>query len=157
MAFKLNNTTKLATAYTNKGVNFNTKNDDSLALCSYQKALSLFQKMDKKENAAGLFHDMGLIYQKSDYYKALDYYKMSLNVFMQLHDNEKTAKVLRSMGIVYNFLSDYPKALKYQQNALNIYELSGNKAGMAGVFANIGLVYLHSRTSQRLWNTIKRH
>ncbi len=143
LAFKLKDKVKLAFAYSSKAANYNARNNDSLSLQFFSMALNIYQQLNDKVKVATLYHNMGLIYQNSNYNIALEYENKALAVFEQLHDEESIAETYRTIGIDHYFLSEYPGALEYLQKALNIFERLGNRPGIAGVFTDMGLVYNH--------------
>jgi tetratricopeptide (TPR) repeat protein len=143
LAFKLKYKAKLASAYDSKGANYHSKDEDSLALQFYKMALTIYQQMDNWEKMGNLLYNVGLIYQKSDYYKALEYHNNALTVFQQVYDSKNIANCYRIIGVDYHFLSNYPRALESLQKALVIYEKSGDEGGIAGTFTDMGLVYTY--------------
>ena len=90
-----------------------------------------------------MLQNIGLIYQKSNFYTALQYHQEALITLEQLNDADDMANCYRSMGVDYQYLSQYPKALECLQKALNIYEKSANKTGMAGTLGDMGIVYTY--------------
>ncbi|MEO8412587.1 MAG: tetratricopeptide repeat protein [Ginsengibacter sp.] len=143
LAQRLPNIAMLALAYKNKGASYESRNSDSLALFYYNKALEVYQELHKEKEQAVLLYNMGLIYQKSNFYTALEYHRRALILFEKLNDTENIANCLRSIGVDHQYLSQYPKALQYLQKALHNFEQSENKKGVASVLADLGIVYTY--------------
>jgi len=142
LAQKLNDTKKLASAFSNKGVNYWASGNDSLALQMYRRALSIHQSNNDRRGLAVAYNNMGLIsFNLSDYVKALEYHLKSLRTFEELKDSIRMADSYGNIGVDYQYLSDYPKALDYYFKALKIAEKTGNKRSQAIMATNIGLVY----------------
>lgn len=142
LAQKLNNRSKLASAFSNKGVNYSAGGNDSMALEYYHKALAIHQSDNSKKGIAIANNNIGLIFfNSSDYVKALEYHSKTLATFKELNDDVKIAFAYQNIGVDYQYLSDYPKALDYYLKALRIAERIKNKSLQANLFGNIGLVY----------------
>ena len=142
LAQKLNDKNKLASAFSNKGVNYWADGNDSMALQFYQRALSIHQSNNDKKGIAIAYNNMGLIsFNRADYVKALEYHLKSLRTFEELKDSAKIPDSYANIGVDYQYLSDYSKALEYYFKALRIAEKTGNKRSQAITSGNIGLVY----------------
>lgn len=139
----LKNEEKLASAYRSKAANYYSQNDDPKAIDYYNKALVIYQQLNIKAKEGAVLQNVGLIYQKSNFYTALEYHQKALNVFEQLNDTANIANSYRSIGVDYQYLSQYPKALESLQKSLNAFEQSKNKNGIAAVFGDIGIVYTY--------------
>lgn len=142
LARKLNRPEKLGNIYTNKGLNYAAKGEDSMALAMYDHALHMHRQFSNPAGMAKVFNNMAIIYVGlSDYVKALEYYERSQQIFLRLKDTIRLAGIFNNIGVVYLYLSDYPGALEYYLRALDLYEQSDDKQGRANALTNIGLVY----------------
>ena len=142
LAKKLNDTLKLAGAYSSKGTNYWAKGDNTDALQMYTQSLHLHEKLKDNIGIAKIYNNLGLIYfGLSNYPKAIDYHEKALAVFKQLKDSARIAASYNNMGIDYQYLSDYPKALEYYLETLQLYELINNRQATADALGNIGIVY----------------
>ena len=142
LAQKLNDRKKLASAFSNKGVNFWAKGDDSMALKMYRRALFIHQSYQDQSGIAVASNNIGLVaFNLGDYVQAVDYHLRGLRTFEQLKDSTRIAAILANIGVDYQYLSDYPKALDYYFKALRISESTGNRTSEAHTLSNIGLVY----------------
>ena len=146
LASTLNNPLKLAGAYSNKGINYWSKGEDSLALNMYLKALSIHTQAKNQSGMAKMYNNIGLLYfNKSDYYEAVAYHQKALDIFIILKDTSRLSASLNNIGVDYQYLADYPKALDYFLKALSIYEKSGDPqtygTGKANAYSNMGIIY----------------
>ena len=146
LASTLNNPLKLAGSYSNKGINYWSKGEDSLALNMYLKALSIHTRAKNQSGMAKMYNNIGLLYfNKSDYYEAVAYHQKALDIFIILKDTSRLSGALNNIGVDYQYLADYPKALDYFLKALSIYEKSGDPqtygTGKANAYSNMGIIY----------------
>ncbi len=147
LAKKINNTPRIASSHSNKGVNYWAKGQDSLAMKMYTIALEIHKTAGNKNGMARMFNNIGLLYfNKSDYYNAVAYHEQALSTFNDLHDSARIATILTNLGVEYQYLSDYPKALDCYFRAVVIYnKLSADPTvygtGIANAYTNIGVVY----------------
>jgi tetratricopeptide (TPR) repeat protein len=142
LAQKLNDQSKLATAFNNKGINYDSKGEDSLALIDYNKSLDISKQIHDSIGIASVLHDIGIIYSNfSRYVKALQYQQQSLEIFEHLKYNNGIPQDLISIGSIHYSKGNYPKALDNDFKALRISEKSGNELQKAIAYRNIGIVY----------------
>lgn len=145
LATLLNADAKLSTAYNNKGINYNTKGDDSLAITNYESAMAIKKRIGDRKGIAIAMHNIGIIYfNRTDYENALDYQQRAYEIFRSIPYEKGMAATLNSTGIIFLYLADYPKSLAYYLKALKIYEQSHDEFNMANAFTNIGLVHDHA-------------
>lgn len=146
LAKKINHPVKLAGTYSNKGVNYWAKGEDSMAMLMYQTALTLHRNNNNLSGVARMYNNIGLLYfNQSDYYKAISFHQNALDILQELKDTSRITGALNNIGVDYQYLADYPKALGYFLQALHIYEKTGDPqaygTGLANTNANIGLIY----------------
>ena len=142
LASKLQNEKKLAAAYSQKGVNYASKGNDSMALNMYARALEIHTRINNLSGMAKAFNNIAIIYVgRADYANALEYYRKSYAIFEELDDEPRMANSLNNTGVVYLYLGDYPKALDYYLKGLSLMEKTGNDIGRANNLGNIGIVY----------------
>lgn len=146
LATALNIPGKLAASYSNKGVNYWAKGNDSLALDMYLKALSIHAASGNAAGMATMYNNIGLLYfNKSLYDKAIEYHQKAVDKLKLLGDSSRLAIALNNTGVDYQYLADYPKAVDYYLQALSVYNKSGGpqRAGKveADVYSNLGIVY----------------
>ncbi|HRQ49804.1 MAG TPA: tetratricopeptide repeat protein [Agriterribacter sp.] len=145
LALQINNVSRLASSYSNKGVNYWAKGEDSLAMEMYMKALKIHEAAGNISGVGRMYNNIGLLYfNTSDYYNAVTYHQKGLNIFVDLKDSSRIATSLTNIGVEYQYVSDYPKALDHFFKALTIYEAKGNannSSGIANALSNIGIIY----------------
>lgn len=142
LAKSLNDRLGLASAYSNKGVNYAAMGDDSSALHVYRMALEIYTGEDNLPGMARIYNNMAIVLVGiADYPKALDYYQQSFSVFEKLDNKSQMAASLNNMGVVYLYLADYPKALNYYLKSLTILESLDDDRARANALSNIGIVY----------------
>lgn len=139
---KINNRKKLASAFSNKGVNYWALGNDSLAALFFKEALVVHLSNKDKKGVATAYNNLGLIaFNGSDYVKALEYHFKSLQTFQEMKDSSRLPDSYANIGVDYQYLSDYPKALDYYLKGLRIAEIKNNIHARAIISGNIGLVY----------------
>jgi tetratricopeptide (TPR) repeat protein len=144
LARKLGDKIKLASSYTNKGINYNAQGNTSLALAMYSNSLKMHEEMNNLTGVARVLHNMGIIQSEGgNYYKALEYHNRSLGILKELNDKQRMSSSFNSIGVNYMYLANYPKALEYFLKALNIYDQLGDKtsSARANTLTNIGIIY----------------
>lgn len=150
IALETGNRSKLAASYSNKGVNYAAKGNDSAALALYKQALAIHEEQNNLLSMARVFNNMAIIYVGlSDYAKALEYHGKSLAIFEKTGDKLRMANALNNTGVVYLYLADYPKALGYYLKALSILEGLDNSSAIANNLSNIGIIYKNLEDYQK--------
>lgn len=139
---KIGDKKKLASAYSNKGVNYWSLGNDSLAAHFYKKALDIHLSNNDAKGIAIAYNNLGLLaFNGADYVKALEYHFKSLQTFQKMKDSSRLPDSYANIGVDYHYLSDYPKALDYYLKGLRIAEIKNNTHARAVLSGNIGLVY----------------
>ncbi len=150
LAQKLNIDEKLAVAYTNKALNYNSKGDRKPSIENYNKAITISKRSGLKKLEAATYHNIGIVYfDMSDYAKAMELQEQSLNMAGQIEDSMLMARAYISIGVIYQFVASYPEALRHQQNALAIFSKLDYKQGIFDAFTNIGIVYANMSNLQK--------
>lgn len=146
LALKLNNISKLATAYRYKGLGYANMRKDSAAMDMYNKALQLYEQMQNRNGIANAYHTIGMLYSSgADYYKALEYEQKALDISREMNNKIFVARILNSIGVNYLYLTNYSNALDCYLQTLQISEDIGDKVGKADALTNMGLVYNHMK------------
>ncbi len=144
LAKQLHFKSKLATAYKNKGLNYKTYGQDSLAIIMYDKALKIYNGENNQIGIAKTIYNKSIIYfEQSNYKLANSYNLQAYKIFKKENDSLLMARMLSRMGVNYMYLTKYPEALSNYLEALKIYENMGttNSLDCAGNNSNIGLLY----------------
>ncbi len=112
------------------------------ALQSYEKALSIYQKMSDLTGQAKTLNNLAFTDQYlSQFGKAIEVYQQALPLFQQLHDLNGEANVLTRLGIAHWSLSQNKKAIEYYQKALPLFQQIHDRDGEAYVLLNLGNIY----------------
>jgi tetratricopeptide (TPR) repeat protein len=146
LARQLNNIPRLASSYSNKGVNYWAKGQDSLAMNMYTKALEIHATAGNKKGMGNMYNNIGMLYfNKSDFFEAITHYQKGLDIFKELKDSSRIASIQNNMGVSFQYVSNYARALDYYLNALTIYERKETTYPYSGttaqILSNIGIVY----------------
>ncbi|MCB0461938.1 MAG: tetratricopeptide repeat protein [Flavobacteriaceae bacterium] len=143
----------MANAYMNKGYNYITLSNDSLALKCFKKAMEISNKSNNPSGTAIAFYGMGWINSnRSNYEEAINAYQKAYNIFESLDKKEKMAGILNAIGICQMNSNNNPKAIESFLRALRIYEAlnQANSVQYATALSNIGIVYNRMETKLQL-------
>jgi tetratricopeptide (TPR) repeat protein len=144
LAGKIKDRSRLATAYSYKGLNYVAKGNDTVALKFYDQSLSIARGTRNDKQEANVLHNTGQSYfNLSDYPHALEIQKQAFDLYKKLDDKQGMAAALNSIGVIFLYLSDYPNALNNYLDALRIYEQLGSRKDIGKIFSNLGIIYYH--------------
>jgi tetratricopeptide (TPR) repeat protein len=91
----------------------------SEALPKFEKALTLYRKLDIKNKVAWSCIWIGAIHGESlNYTKTMDYYTEAMDIFRSLNDREGIAHSYYMMATVYAFQNNSKTAIDYDKKAL---------------------------------------
>lgn len=142
LCLKLKNTTKLATAYNYKALNYANLGKDTLAIDCYTQAISIARSNFNKSSEGKAMNNLAILYtNRAEYKKALDLRLYALAIFQELHNQKAIGSLFNNLGVTYLYLSDYPQALSSYFKALSSAQALSDTAGQARALMNIGLVY----------------
>jgi signal transduction histidine kinase len=117
-------------------------NQPALALEHARKALTLAERLNRKDKIADALSHIGVIYwQLGSFNMALDFHLEANSIYVEINDETGIARSLTNIGIIFSDQSHYEKALEYYFRALSLYDANENLLGMAALFNNIGMVY----------------
>jgi len=139
-------------SYHQLGIFYLTKGDYTLALNSYTKALSVWDRMIKHSTGANkdfaltkrakTLGNIGNVYLNQGLHtKAVENFLMALKINEFLKNYRLQAVNLGNLGIVYKKQKEYKKALTYYFKTLQITKGSDYLQTYANTLGNIGLVY----------------
>ncbi|MCB0747181.1 MAG: tetratricopeptide repeat protein, partial [Ignavibacteriae bacterium] len=122
LAKKLKLEKELASAYKNKGINYDALSNDSLALLMYDKAIDIQKRIGDTNGVARCIFNKGAIYfGNSDYLGATECYQQAYEIFEKEQDSMLMGKVLNSIGVNLMYRSKYSEAADAFLKALGIY------------------------------------
>lgn len=132
-----------------KGLTYNDKNKDELALQEYQKALAEINKADsklkpeqKKSFLAKYYYFSGVsLFALSDYIKAAEHYTLAIKAYKEINTFSalQTATTLQGrLARLYKKQGELVKAIDIYTEQLKTYTQLNDKKNMADVYYNIG-------------------
>lgn len=128
----------MAEAYQRLAAGYTVRNISDSAEYYYNKALSIFKKLQDARMIAIIMSNMAIIdYSRGDYVKALLLAEESLKKGSEANDEDGIAVTLQLLGNIHHFLGNYEEAQKYMLQSLSVFEKLKDKARYAD-----GLVYL---------------
>ena len=93
------------------------------AIEKWEAALSILQKLGKKEAVGTILGNLGIPYHNlGDDRKAISYYEQALAIAEEIGDKKGKGYSLGNLGNAYYSLGDYRKAITYHEQALAIAE-----------------------------------
>jgi CHAT domain-containing protein/Tfp pilus assembly protein PilF len=115
----------------------------SLALESYQSALTLFQSENNRSGIAKALRGIGTVYYyQGNYDSAMGYWEKALQIYYEIGDTKGEGKILNNYGLVYSNLSNFNQAIKYFHQSLSIAHEQNNLTEEGIAAQNLGNVYL---------------
>ena len=112
------------------------------AIEKWEAALSIFQKLGKKQAIGVALGNIGLAYSNlGEYRKSISYKEQALAIAEEIGDKKSKGSHLGDLGSAYRVLGDYRKSISCFEQALAIAGEIGDKQGKAGNLGNLGLVH----------------
>ncbi|MBV6624736.1 MAG: CHAT domain-containing protein [Rivularia sp. (in: Bacteria)] len=115
------------------------------AINKWEKALSLWQKVEDKKWQSSIMLGIGRIYDDlGDKQQSRKLYEQALQINRLTGDKSERATILNNLGKVHNDLGNRKEALKSYNQVLQILPLNGSiedEAQKATTLSNIGFVY----------------
>lgn len=111
---------------------------DSAKVC-YDKAMTIYQKLEDKENLAAVYLNYGYYYNyQGDFEKARDQFERSLAIAKQINNAYSIASATYGLTGYHYTKGNFAEALKGIEEVLAIYRQKDNPWGIASVFLNQG-------------------
>jgi len=113
--------------------------EDWLAPVEYiVKALNIYLKLNKKEDAARMYGFLGMCYfEGNEYFKALECSSKSLQLIEEIGDKQLMALNNENIGLAIEHQGDYKKARVYFYNSLKLYSQTNDADGFIKQIGNI--------------------
>ncbi|MCK4766622.1 MAG: tetratricopeptide repeat protein [Candidatus Aminicenantes bacterium] len=125
----------------NLGKSYQDIKDFSEAKKNLKKALSLNQKLGKREIAASVFHNLGVIaFEEHDLPEAKKNYLEALKIYQKLEYLYEQASVYHNLGIVAADEWNWEEAKKNYLEALKTYRELNEKQSLADTYHQLGNV-----------------
>ncbi|MGD9638103.1 MAG: tetratricopeptide repeat protein [Alphaproteobacteria bacterium] len=105
-------------------------------------ALKYFEKKDMKNETAGVYQRLGIIYRiagNSDVSEEM--HKTALRIYQELDWKEDIADSYGNLGMAMGVREDFETALEYHKKSLEINEGIQRIAAIASQYENIGITY----------------
>lgn len=139
----------LGIAYTNQGVFISYKGDMIKSLDSYFKALSIYEKINEKNEIAHTFNNIGVSYNNlGNIPKALEFLYKGLKLREENNDKRGVAESYNNLGEIYSQQKDITKALELYSMSLKIQEAIIDKPGIATSLNNIASMHYINKNWQ---------
>jgi serine phosphatase RsbU (regulator of sigma subunit) len=119
---------------------------------SYQKALTVYERIGDQQGIANCYNNIGNIHNvQGRYAEALESYQKALTIFERIGDQQAIAICYNNIGNIHEAQGRYAEALEALQKALPIFERISNPWGMAACHNNIGSIhYAQGRYAEAL-------
>lgn len=113
------------------------------AIENYQHALNIFNKHNKKQDAANTLQNIGLVHHSlDDLKKAVYYYRQALEINIRLKNDTNIAGLYQNLGIINYRNEEFDRALNDYEKSISIFQTLNDTSGIATTFSNIGLIHL---------------
>lgn len=130
-------------AYLIAGATYAKKLAMDKAMESYQKAMSVWEKLDDIYSMARTNNNIGtVLLLKGDDENAAKYFEMSLEFYEKIGDIFDKSAILNNVGLIYTNKEQWTKALSYFTEGLAIVNKVGNRHMAAYLLCNIGRIQL---------------
>ncbi len=114
---------------------------DEEALVAFERAVELERSLGRHERAAGVLHNIGIVYRYREPDRALEYYREALACLPETTHTPFKGIILRSIAEYYLSNGDLTTTLTYAYQALEFLESHGYAFQTPIIRNIIGLVY----------------
>lgn len=112
------------------------------ALSYYLKALPTFEKQKDQKNLAGIYSDLGRLYNSNkDYKKSINYYLKAVGTAETLRDTSLIAKTYSNIGTTYERMQEDELAIEFYTKGMELSKVLQDSLKLAQNLLNIGNVY----------------
>lgn len=139
LAVETNSESNIAYCENKLGMLYSFISEYDSALVYYDRSLQIYQKLEDKENQAGLFINYGYYYNyRGDFEKAKSQFEKALAVGKEINNAYTIASAMYGLTVYYYNQGDFPQALKTIDQVLQIYREKNNPWGIASVYLDLG-------------------
>jgi tetratricopeptide (TPR) repeat protein len=118
------------------------KNDLTLAMENFIKALRVFESIHDDAGRARVLNNLGAISDRQEnFQQAFVYYQQSYEIKEQQQDSAGMARSLNNLGSCSIPLKRYEEAVKYLLISISIKLAMKEPRGLANSYANLGIAY----------------
>lgn len=112
------------------------------ALLSWQKALTIYRKLQDRRREGIALSNMGIAYYSlSNYAKAIEYHEQDLAITREIKNRQGEGNALGNLGNDYHALGKYTRAITYHEQHLAIAQESKDRQGEGTALGNLGIAY----------------
>jgi len=136
------NESQLAMYHYYYGLAEQDKSNFESALSLYMKSLPVFEQEGNQNVLAGIYSDLGRLYNSNkDYKNSIEYYLKAVNTAEIMKDTTLMAKTYSNIGTTYEKTQEDEVAIAYYNKGLRLSEILGDSLKIAQNLLNIGNVY----------------
>lgn len=118
------------------------KSNFETALSYYLKALPVFEKQKNQKNLAGIYSDLGRLYNfNNDYKKSINYYLKAVSTAENLMDTSLIAKTYSNIGTTYERMQEDELAIAFYTKGMELSKVLQDSLKLAQNLLNIGNVH----------------
>jgi CHAT domain-containing protein/uncharacterized protein HemY len=125
----------------NVGAIYYLKNKYLFSIKYFELSLDVFEKLNKKNDAAKCLNNIGLAYRDCDYFKSVLFIEKSLKYKKEIGDKLGASNCLITLGSIAVDRGDYLKGIAYLEDALKIDNDLNEKNLITKCLGNLGLAY----------------
>jgi len=110
----------------------------------WKSALSLANKLGKRELVANTYHQIGFSYMKMGEFRlSLENLESAGTIYKYLDSTRLYAGIQNDIGLIYRNWGKYDKALEYYLNALDLFRKLGDIEGVGIASNSIGQIHFY--------------
>ena len=140
-ANSINSELFMAKALKLQAISFEKRNDAKNAVLYFKKSLSIFIKLELKNEISSIYNRIGVTFHDlGNYEEALHNYINSLEIAESTNDKTSIGRAYNNIGIVYTDQNNLEKALDYYRMSLDISIEINDLHGEANSYNNMGVI-----------------
>jgi tetratricopeptide (TPR) repeat protein len=129
----------LAQSLYDEGLKYASSGKFEEALAKLEKAQKIFEELERQNEIANSYHQIGIIQQtRGDGAAALAAYQKALSLFEQLNDRDGVARSQHQIGLIHQARGDYAKAQAAFEKSLELAESLNDRPGVVVTLSNLG-------------------
>ena len=145
LAQKLNLKWYEAEAYRRKALGHHGRAEYQKAADNYEKAISAYSAAKDLDNVAGMYLNLGALYQGiPDYARSLEMSQRAMIIYQNNGNIADLGSVYTNIAGIYQSLGQHANAFNYLSKALKIFQETSSRRGIAVVFNSIGSNYMEA-------------
>jgi signal transduction histidine kinase/DNA-binding response OmpR family regulator len=142
----INDSAKLAEAYSNIGLTYDMQGIHSIALESYFRSLAIDEKLANKWGVASDYMSIGITLKKQKEYEDAEvYYTKALDIYTELDDEYAVAQVLTNMGVLYKDRQQLTEAEELLNKARAIFTAREDKKAISVCLHNLATISVEKK------------